>query len=97
MKIPFEEDIPLFFDDFAQGIIINGQSIAGILEAIDDTEQPFDSLIAVTRTRCWIRRTDANSVNVRHGSIVRCGEDEYSVIGIQHDGFGITSLMLGSD
>lgn len=97
MKIPFEADIPLFFDDFAQGVVINGQSIAGVIEAIDDSEQPFDTLIGVTRTRCWIRRKDADAVNVKYGSIVRCGDDEYSVIQVQHDGFGITSLMLGSD
>lgn len=92
----FEEDLDLFFEDFAQDVVFTLPDGARTVKAIFNTPEQsvaiYDVTIEVGKPYLTMKTSD--TVGIRKQMPVTVGAQSFKVAKVTHDGTGTTAVYL---
>ncbi len=94
MALFYEQDLAAFFQDFGEAAILaDGKEITVIFDAAFTPANPMDANIEATKPTVTAKTEDVESL--AHGDTMEIRRTIYMIVGIQPDGTGITTIILG--
>jgi hypothetical protein len=88
-----ENDLAGFFDDFGEPAILpDGTEVTVIFDAAFSEASPMGVGIESSRPMITARSCDVE--DLAHGDTISIRDTNYSVVGIQPDGTGMTQIIL---
>ena len=89
------DDLAVFFADFAVDAVYKGVGIKVIFDNPYFERTVFGGAVESSQPKAWVK--DSDITGAAHGDTITINSAAYTIIEIQPDGTGITTLILSED
>lgn len=90
----YDDDIPIFFSDFAEPAFIDTNQISIIFDNAQIIKDNGYTQVIGYQPQCDIRNTDIDLYDIKEGALIDIRNTAYEVASVVDEGYGTSKVAL---